>query len=178
MGIDFGEAASSPTHPGPVTSLRIVAELSGVRRTLGRHANRTWGIRFGGLIRAAAAGAYLGAAVAGLIAVLTGQAFAAGSPWLAGAPVLALFGAVGGWFLARLTRARLVPRLPRRTLVFTVGGLVSLPLAVAIGQLHQVGNVGIALVMIAGCAGIVSYVTGRLRRASQRVGGRYVRAAQ
>ncbi|MGH3811785.1 MAG: hypothetical protein ACRDUV_04930, partial [Pseudonocardiaceae bacterium] len=116
------------------------------------------------------------AVVAGLLAVVTGQAFAAGSPWPAGAPVLALLGAVGGWFLARLTRARLA--LSRRTLVFTVGGLVSLPLAVAIGQLHQMSSVGIILVMIAGCAGIVSYVTGRLRRASQRAGGRYARATQ
>lgn len=111
------------------------------------------GISFGGLIRAAGAGAYLGVAVAGLLAVFTGQVFAAGSPWPAGAPVLALLGAVGGWLLARLTRPRLAPRLSRRTLVLTVGGLVSLPLAVAIGQLHQVGSVGIAVVMIAGCAG-------------------------
>ncbi|MGH3927230.1 MAG: hypothetical protein ACRDS1_16225 [Pseudonocardiaceae bacterium] len=92
------------------------------------------GISFGGLIRAAGVGAYLGATVAGLLAVLTGQAFAAGSPWPAGAPVLALLGAAGGWLLARLTRARLVPRLARRTSVFIVGGLVSLPLAVAIGS--------------------------------------------
>ncbi len=136
------------------------------------------GISFAGLIGAAAAGAYLGAVVAGLLAVVTGQAFAAGSPWLAGAPVLALLGAVGGWLLARLTRARLAPRLSRRTLVFTVVGLVSFPLAVAVGQLHQMGSVGIVLVMIAGCAGILSYVTGRLRRASQRADGRYARPAQ
>ncbi|MGH3935987.1 MAG: hypothetical protein ACRDS1_13590, partial [Pseudonocardiaceae bacterium] len=113
---------------------------------------------------------------AGLLAVLTGQAFAAGSPWPAGAAVLALLGAAGGGALAGLTR--LAPRLSRRTLVFTLGGLVSLPLAVAIGQLHQVGSVGIVLVMIAGCAGILSYVTGRLRRASQRADGRYARAGQ
>lgn len=52
--------------------------------------------------------------------------------------------------------------------MFTVGGLVSLPLAVAIGQLHQVGSVGIVLVVIAGCAAILGHATGRLRRASQR----------
>lgn len=63
--------------------------------------------------------------------------------------------------------------------MFTLGGLVSLPLAVAIGQLHQlhqVGSVGIILVMIAGWAGIISYVTGRLRRASHRAGVRYADA--
>ncbi|MGH3934006.1 MAG: hypothetical protein ACRDS1_03315 [Pseudonocardiaceae bacterium] len=135
------------------------------------------GISFGGMIGAAGAGAYLGAVVAGLLAVLTGQAFAAGSPWPAGVGVLALLGAAGGWLLARLTPARLVPRLSHRTLMFTVGGFVSLPLAVAIGQLHQVGSVGIGLVVIAGCAGILSFVTGRLRRASQPTDARYPHAA-
>lgn len=134
------------------------------------------GISFAGLIGAAAAGAYLGAVVAGLLAVLTGQAFAAGSPWPAGVGVLALLGAAGGWLLAQLTRARLAPRLSRRTLVFALGGLVSLPLAIASGQLHQVDSVGIVLVVIAGWAGIISYVTGRLRRVSQRTGGRYAGA--
>ncbi|MGH4011275.1 MAG: hypothetical protein ACRDTH_24465 [Pseudonocardiaceae bacterium] len=134
------------------------------------------GISFAGLIGAAAVGAFLGAVVAGLLAVLTGQAFAAGSPWPAGAGVLALLGAAGGWLLARLTRARLAPRLFRRTLMFTLGGLVSLPLAIAVGQLHQVDSVGIVLVVIAGWAGIINYVTGRLRRASHRAGGRYVGA--
>lgn len=125
------------------------------------------GISFAGLIGAAAVGAYLGAVAAGLLAVVTGQVFAAGSPWPAGAGVLALLGAAGGWLVAGLTRSRLAPRLPRRTLVFTLGGLVSLPLAVAIGQLRQMDSVGIVLVVIAGWAGIISYVTGRLRRASQ-----------
>ncbi|MGH4009676.1 MAG: hypothetical protein ACRDTH_16255, partial [Pseudonocardiaceae bacterium] len=145
---------------------------SAVRSTAMRTARG--GISFAGLIGAAAVGAYLGAVVAGLLSVATGQAFAVGSPWPAGAPVLALLGAAGGCLVARLTRARLVPRLSRRTLVFTLGGLVSLPLAIAIGQLHQVDSVGIALVVIAGWAGIISYVTGRLRRASHRAGGRYV----
>jgi hypothetical protein len=140
------------------------------------------GISFAGLIGAAAAGAYLGAVVAGLLAVVTGQALAADSPWPAGAGVLALLGAAGGWLLSGLTRTRLAPGLSRRTLVFTLGGLVSprglvsLPLAVAFGQLHRVGGVGIVLVVIAGWAGIISYVTGRLRRASQRTGGRYADA--
>jgi hypothetical protein len=136
------------------------------------------GFSFAGLIGAAAVGAYLGAVVAGLLAVVTGQVFAAGSPWPAGSGVLALLGAAGGWLVAGLTRARLAPRLFRRTLVCTLGGLVSLPLAIAIGQLHQVGGVGIVLVVIAGWAGIISYVTGRLRRASQRAGGRYVGASR
>ena len=134
------------------------------------------GISFVGLIGAAAVGAYLGAAVAGLLAVVTGQAFAVGSPWPGGVSVLALLGAVGGWLVAQLTRMRLAPGLSRRTLVFTLSGVVSLPLAVAIGQLHKVDSAGIILVVIAGWVGIIGYVTGRLRRASQRAGGWYAGA--
>jgi hypothetical protein len=134
------------------------------------------GISFAGLIGAAGAGAYLGAVVAGLLAVLTGQAFTTGSPWPAGAGGLALLGGAGGWLVAHLTRARLALRLSRRVLVFTLGGLVSFPLAVALGQLHQVGSVGIGLVMIGGWVGIIRYVIGRRRRGSQRAGRRYAPA--
>jgi hypothetical protein len=122
------------------------------------------GISFAGLVGAAAAGAYVGAAAAGLLAVLTGQVFAAGSPWPAGVGVLAVFGAAGGWLLARLTPLALA--VDRRVLVLTVGGLVSLPLAVAIGQLHQAGSVGTGLVMIAGLSGAVTHA--RRRRAVTR----------
>ncbi|MGH3777035.1 MAG: hypothetical protein ACRDRR_15125 [Pseudonocardiaceae bacterium] len=124
------------------------------------------GISFAGLVGAAAAGAYFGAATAGLLAVLTGQALVAGNPWSAGVTVLALLGAAGGWLLGRLTS--LAPALDRRALVFTVGGLVSFPLAVAIGQLRQVGSVGIGLVMIAGLVSVLVYVFARWRRAASR----------
>lgn len=127
------------------------------------------GISFAGLVGAAAAGAYVGAVAVGLLAVLTGQVFAAGSPWPAGVGVLAVLGAAGGWLLARLTR--LAPALDRRVLVLTVGGLVSLPLAVAIGQLRHGGSVGIGLVMIAGLVGAVTHV-----RARRRAATRYARA--
>ena len=133
------------------------------------------GISFAGLIAAGTVGAYFSVVVAGLLAVLTGQAFAAGSPWPAGVGVLALLGVVGGWLLAGVSRARLVPELSRRTLVFALGGLVSLPLAVAVGQLHQVGGVGIVLVVTAGLVSISRYLTGRRRRAPQRFDGRYAR---
>lgn len=127
------------------------------------------GVSFAGLVGATAAGAYVGAVAAGALAVLTGQVFAAGSPWPAGVGVLAVLGTIGGWLLSRLTR--LAPTLERRTLVWTVGGLVSLPLAVAIGQLRQAGGVGIGLVMIDGLAGAVTHV-----RASRRRAARYARA--
>jgi hypothetical protein len=124
------------------------------------------GISFAGLVGAAAAGAYVGAVAAGLLAVLTGQVFAAGSPWPAGVGVLAVLGAAGGWLLARLTR--LASALDRRVLVLTVGGLVSLPLAVAIGQLWHGGSVGVGLVMIAGWAGAVIHVCARRRLVLRR----------
>lgn len=132
------------------------------------------GISFAGLVASAATGAYLGAAAAGLLALLTGQVFDAGSPWPAGASVLAVLGAAGGWLSARFTRLGLA--MNHRTLAFTVAGLVSFPLAVAIGQLHQVGSVGIGLVMIGGLTGVVSYVSHRRRRVMRRPSGRYARA--
>lgn len=121
------------------------------------------GISFTGVIGAAAGGVYLGAVLAGLLALITGHVFDAGSPWPAGASVLALLGAAGGWLFAQLSRRAIT--MHRRTLLFTVAGLVSLPLAVAIGQLHQVGSIGIGLVVIAGCGGIVRYVAEQHGRA-------------
>ena len=134
------------------------------------------GITFPGVVGAAASGAYVGAVVAGLLALVTGQVFDAGSPWPAGAGVLALMGAVGGWLFARLSWLAL--RMHRRILVFTVAGLVSFPLAVAIGQLHQVDSIGIGLVMITGCASAIRYVSHRRRRVVRRPTGRYDRAAR
>ena len=131
-------------------------------------------ISFAGVVGAAATGAYLGAAVAGLLALLTGQVFDAGSPWPAGAGVLAVLGAAGGWLVARLTQLALT--MNRRTLVFTVAGAASFPLAVAVGQLHQVGSVGIGLVMIAGCAGAIGQVSNRRRRVMRQSSGRYAHA--
>lgn len=125
------------------------------------------GVSVAGLVGAAAAGAYLGAAAAGLLAVLSGQVFAAGSPWPAGAGVLAILGAAGGWLVSRFTRV--VPTLQRRAWVLSVGGLVSVPLAVALGQLHQGGSVGVGLVMIAGLATAVTHV----RTCRRRAAGRY-----
>jgi hypothetical protein len=132
------------------------------------------GISFAGVVGAAATGAYLGAAVAGLLALLTGQVFDAASPWPAGAGVLAVLGAVGGWLVARLIRLALT--MNRRTFVFTVAGAVSCPLAVASGQLHRVSSVGISLVMIAGCAGAVGHVWNRRCRVMRWSSGRYASA--
>lgn len=119
------------------------------------------GVRFVGLLGASGVGAYLGAAAAGLIAVLTGQVFAEGSSWPTAVPLLAVFGAVAGALVAGLTR--LARRLRRRTVILAVGGLVSLPLAIAINHLDQMDSVGISLVLLGGMVGMIVYVRDRRR---------------
>jgi hypothetical protein len=95
------------------------------------------GVSFAGVLGAGVSGAYFGAVVAGLLAVVVGQVRDPAA--MAG---LAVLGAVGGWLVAILTRW--APAVHRRVVVFTAGGLVSFPLAVFIGQLqHQWAEVGI-----------------------------------
>ncbi|MGH3549507.1 MAG: hypothetical protein ACRDQU_15660 [Pseudonocardiaceae bacterium] len=134
-----------------------------------------WGISFAGWLGACAVGIYFGMVVAGLLAVLTGQG---GSTWPAAVVLAAVLGAVGGWLLAGFSRGRPVPSYSRRTLVCTVGGLVSFPLALAAGELHQLGGVGIVLVVGAGVVGIARYLRRRLRRVPARFDGHYARAAR
>lgn len=55
---------------------------------------------------------------------------------------------------------------------------MSVPLAVAVGQSHQVGGVGIVVVVITEAAGVISCVTGQSRRAPQRFGGRAAQDAR
>ncbi|GAB3162203.1 hypothetical protein GCM10027258_80820 [Amycolatopsis stemonae] len=101
-------------------------------------------------IGAAGIGAGVGAAVAGLIAVLTGRAFAPASPWLTALPVLIVFGAPVGIAVARLTRLWLLPAIARHRLLWgTLAGAVVVPLAIAIGQLGNLLAVGMVL-MLAG----------------------------
>jgi len=115
-------------------------------------------VAFGRLIGAAGLGAALGAAVAGLIAIVLGQAFQPGSTWLTGLPVLAVLGAGFGALVAWLTRRWFLPSAPdwkhgsrRRLLLFTAAGLVVVPLAVAVGQSPASTTVAI-LLMFAGSA--------------------------
>lgn len=119
----------------PLTDMRIKAFL-----TL---------VRFSG---SAGAGAFLGLAAAGLIAVGTGRVFASGSPWLAGLPTLAVFGALLTPALAWLTRRWLLPRFVRRRKRWAaVSGLVLMPLAAAAGQLDiDLAQAGLVLVLIGG----------------------------
>lgn len=118
-------------------------------------------VRFAGLIGASGVGTYLGTAVAGLVAVLSGQVLAQGSSWPAAAVMLAVLGAGAGAVIAGLTRV--ARTLRRRTLILTAGGLVSLPLATAINHLDQVDSIGIGLVGLGGVVGVIVYVRGRRR---------------
>jgi hypothetical protein len=117
---------------------------------------------FTGLLAAGAPGAYCGAVAAGLLAVVTGQVLHPAA--MAG---LAVLGAVGGLLAAMLTGW--APAVHRRVVVFTVVGLVSLPLAVCIGQLqHQWATWGVGLVAAGWLIRTGRYVSwgrrGRVRR--------------
>lgn len=129
---------------------------------------------FGRLLGAAGLGATLGAAVAGLIALVSGQAFQSGNPWLTGLPVLALLGAGIGALVAPLTHRWFLPASPdrrhgehRRLLLFAAAGLVVVPLAIAAGQWHAVATVTIPL-MVVGSAAILALRTRTIRRSHPR----------
>lgn len=99
-------------------------------------------------IGAAGVGAYLGAAAAGLVAVLTGRVFAPGSPWVTALPVLIVFGALLTVGAARLTRFWFLPKVTsRRWLWGAAAGAVLAPLAIAIGQLGNLLAVGMLLML-------------------------------
>lgn len=84
------------------------------------------------LCGAAGLGVFVGATAAGLINVITGAAFAHEPTWLTGAPVLVVFGALGGFVVSWLTRRWFTPTAPYRRLSFTAAGALMLPLATAV----------------------------------------------
>lgn len=112
-------------------------------------------------------GSYLGAAVAGLIAVLTGRAFATGSTWVAALPVLVIFGAIltaaafaatRGWVLPAFARQHRRFML-RRWLWGAIAGVVLGPLAIAIGDLGSLlSPIGLPLIAIGGVSTFVLWV--------------------
>jgi hypothetical protein len=124
------------------------------------------------LIGAGGAGAYLGAAVAGLIAVATGQVFAAGSPWPQAWPVLALFGIAIGAGMGWVTRRWLLPNMRQRILVFTLTGPILLPLAIAVGQLHPLAGIGLPLIAVGFAVTAVLWIRWFRQRSTSRLAGR------
>lgn len=114
-------------------------------------------IAFVRLCAAAALGVYLGASVAGLVAVLDGEAFRSGSRWLGNVPVLAVVGAGVGTAVAPLTRRWLASRIARRWTVFGVAGAVTLPLFTAVSQMRAIETVGASLALAGGAVTSVLY---------------------
>ncbi|UUV32093.1 hypothetical protein NQK81_01210 [Amycolatopsis roodepoortensis] len=110
------------------------------------------------LIGAGGVGAGVGAAVAGLLALVTGRVLVPGSPWIGALPVLAVFGAAMGVGVARLTRFWLLPRVASRRLLWgAVTGAVVVPLAMAFGQLGDLINVGLLLMLAGGFTTVVPW---------------------
>lgn len=114
-------------------------------------------VSFGRLCAASGLGVYLGASVAGLVAVLNGDAFTSGSRWLSTVPVLAVVGAGVGAAVAWLTRRWLLPRAPRRLVTFAVAGVITLPLFSAIGQMRALDSVGAPLALAGGVVMTIVY---------------------
>ncbi len=95
-------------------------------------------------------GTITGLAVGGLITVATGQAFAAGSVWSTALPGLIVLGAGIGALASRGSRRWLFststgPSHARhRMLLFTVAGMLVVPLAVAVGESDGIGPLVLA----------------------------------
>ncbi|GAA2678833.1 MULTISPECIES: hypothetical protein [Actinosynnema] len=110
------------------------------------------------LIGAAGVGAYVGAAAAGLIVVLTGRVFSPAGTWVTALPVLAVFGALLTAGVARLTRFWLLPRVTgHRVLLGAAAGAVLAPLTVAVGQPGALFNVALLLMLIGAVATAVPW---------------------
>lgn len=146
----------------PAGSGTAVTYTGGFQRVPGRHGVRSGDMRshptiaaFVRLCGVIGLGAYLGGAAAGLIAVLAGQAFRDG--WPAAIPASAVVGLGVGAAVGWLTRRWLLARVPGRWWVFTLAGLVTLPLFSAVSQLHAVESVGVPLIMLGGVAMVVVY---------------------
>jgi hypothetical protein len=142
--------------------MRGGVSFAGVLGAVGGAGRRRTGTTFTGLLAAGVPGAYFGAVVAGLLAVVTEPLRDPAA--MAG---LAVLGTVGGCLVAILTRW--APAVHRRVAVFTVGGLVSFPLAVSIGQLqHPWAEVGIGFIAAGWLIRAGHYVSaawrGRVRR--------------
>lgn len=122
---------------------------------------------FARLCGAAGLGVFLGAAVAGLISIVTGAAFARGAAWVAGVPVLAVMGALAGIAIAWITRRWFAPQAPRRRLLFTAAGLAALPLAVAPFQGEPNTLITFTLIAASAMLTVTLWVRGYRRETAQ-----------
>lgn len=126
------------------------------------------------LCAASGLGVYLGASIGGIVALVTGEAFDTGSRWLANLAGFAVIGAGVGAIVAWLGRRWLIPRVSRRLLVFTVAGIVTLPLFAAVDEPRIVETVGTPLALVGGVVMVIIYWRAS-RSSSQRATGSYSR---
>lgn len=123
-------------------------------------------VQFAKVIGATGVGTYLGAATAGIGAIVTGAAF--DGVWLAGIPGLAILGACLGALVAPLTGHWLLPQISRRGWVFTGAGLITMPLIGTIGNMDRLGGVLIGLVFAGGLSTVTLYLRSlRARRVAR-----------
>lgn len=127
------------------------------------------------LCGAAGFGVFLGLAIAGLVGIVTGRAFADGTEWLAGVPILAVFGMPLGAVVAWLTRRWFLPATPRRWLFFTAAGLLALPLATAVGQGETSNAVVFPIIAIGGLTTVMLWQRGFRREVAPGQALRYGR---
>ncbi|WP_460959125.1 hypothetical protein [Parasphingorhabdus pacifica] len=132
---------------------------------------------FARLCGAAGLGVILGAAAAGLLNIATGHAFARGSAWLTGVPVLAVLGALAGLAIAWITHRWFAPNAPRRRLLFTLAGLPALPLAVAVAQGEPSTVVSFSIIAAAVVLTVILWVRGFHRETVLARQGMYGRPA-
>lgn len=125
----------------------LVTYTGGDQRSSRRHVLTSTGMRSRSSIRAfirlcaaSGLGVYLGASIAGLLAVMTGRPLTASSAWVTIALTSAVAGAGAGAAACWLTRRWLLTRVPARWWKFIVAGVVTLPLFTVLGQLPTVGS--------------------------------------
>lgn len=141
-----------------------VTYTGGDQRSSRRHVLPSTGMRSRSSIRmfirlcaASGLGVYLGASIAGLLAVITGQPLTAGSPWATIALTSAVAGAGAGAAACWLTRRWLLTKVSARWWTFIVAGVITLPLFTVVGQLRTVGSADALLALGGGVVMVVVY---------------------
>lgn len=141
-------------EPGPG-----IRSLSGFRRTVFRMGTPRHRHTLTGAVLAGGAGVYCAATLIGLYLAVTGVAW--NDPdWVAGAPGLLVLGLLGGVVLAR-RRPGWPGRPAARRITLAGAGMLSLPLAAAVGSVPNLDTTASALLVVFGAAGAASYLAQR-----------------
>lgn len=136
------------------------AELvSGLRRTVLGMGTPRHRHTLTGAVLAGGAGVYCAATLIGLYLAVTGAAW--NDPdWVTGAPGLLVLGLLGGAVLAR-RRPGWPGRPAARRITLAGAGMLSLPLAAAVGSVPNLGTTASALLVVFGAAGAACYLAER-----------------